>query len=159
MLDNESSDENDVSTDSVTLHTTASDSSEIKSSFLSDESLKPNEAQDLTQDISIPQPATENITESQFSSSMPYLEGLDQTDDVTKDSAVISDENKLQKGEDEEIEDPPGPRRHTKSSRSHHPEIYGKDYAFNALSPNASNQPWYNCMYSYQYYGYVQVDN
>ena len=74
----------------MTSHTTASDSSEIKSSFLSDESLKPNQVQDLIQDISIPQPTTESIFEDWFSSSMPNLEHSNQAD-VTKDS--VSNEN------------------------------------------------------------------
>ena len=75
VSDNESSDEDNVLTDSMTSHTIASDASEIKSSCLSDESLKPNKVQDLTQDISILNSTLESITESQFSSSMPYLEG------------------------------------------------------------------------------------
>ena len=41
VLDNESSDEDNVFTDSMTSHTTTSDSSECDSSFLPDQSLKP----------------------------------------------------------------------------------------------------------------------
>ena len=46
---------------------------------------------------------------------MPYLQSSDQTGDVTKDRIALSDENGLQ-NEDEEIEDPPGPRRSTRST-------------------------------------------
>ena len=59
----------DVFTDPMTSHTSANDSPEIKSSFLSDESLKPNEVWDLT--INIPQSTTKCITKSQFSSICP----------------------------------------------------------------------------------------
>ena len=73
-------DKDDVFTDSMTSHITASDSSEFKKKFfLLDESLKPN------QDTSLPQPCIHSNTESQFSSSMPYLESSDQSD-VSRDS-------------------------------------------------------------------------
>ena len=65
--------------------------------------MKPSQVQGLTQDISIPQPTPECITESQFSSSMPYLEGSDQTD-VIKGTVVVSDENKPQNEEDEKTD-------------------------------------------------------
>ena len=90
VLVNESSDKDDVVTDSMTSHTMASDYLEIKSSFLSDESLKTKQVQDITQDISILQPTTENIIESQCISSIPYPE-ISYKTDVTKDG--VSDKN------------------------------------------------------------------
>ena len=58
---------------------------------------------------------------------MPYLENSDQTD-VSKDS--VSDENEPQMEEDEEIEDPPEPRRSTRSTGGQPAESYGKVSTF-----------------------------
>ena len=95
MSNSESNDEDEVFTDSLTLHMTINDSSGTESSFLSRESLKQNHVQD----ISIPQSKPESIIESQFSSWMPYLKGSDQCE-VTKDSVFVPVENESR---DEEI--------------------------------------------------------
>ena len=127
----ESNNENEVFTGSLTSHVTVSNSSETKASFLSGDSSKPNQFQH----ISIPQSTQESIVESQFSSSMPYLEGSDQTE-VTKDSVFVPYENW---SKDEEIKELPGSR----NTRSQSPERYGKVYTVSALSPNVSSQSWY----------------
>ena len=73
--DHESSDEDDGFINSLTSHPTANDSTETKSYFLPGKSLKPNQVQD----ISIPTSTPESVSESQFSSRVPYLESTDQT--------------------------------------------------------------------------------
>ena len=66
-------------------------SSETRSSFLSDDFLKPNQFYN----ISIPQLTPESLVESPYSSSICYLEGSYQPE-ATKDSAPIPDENESQ---------------------------------------------------------------
>ena len=89
MLLNESSDE-DVFTDHMTSYTIASDSSEIKSSRLSGEFLKPSQ---VNSGHWYSTTKYRKVTESQFSCSMPYLECSDQIVAI-KDS--VSHENASQ---------------------------------------------------------------
>ena len=131
----EGSDDYEVFAYYFTSHRTANAVSETKSSFLSSQSLKPNQVHD----ISIPRSTPESITESQFSSSIPYLEGGDQAE-VTKESAFIPLDNELQ---DAEIKEPHGLNKSTRSTRGQPPERYGDVYTFSALRLNAFDQPWY----------------
>ena len=91
----------------MTSHATASGSSDMKISFLPNESLKPNETQYFTQENSIAQPATEMIAQNLLISSMSFIEGYEQTYGVTRDSIIVFNENDLKSQEDEEKEDPP----------------------------------------------------
>ena len=124
----------------MTSNTTASDSSGIKSYFLSDDSLKWNPVQDLVQDTIIPQLSIESVTESHFRSSKPCIEDLDQID-ISKDSVY---EDSQQQGEEDEKEDPTEPRRSTRCTRGQPLERYDKVCTFSACNSNASNKLSYN---------------
>ena len=105
----DSSDEDETHTDSLTSYTMPSESTRTKSSFSSPESLTDN----LTQDTNTSKPASDSITESQFSSSMPYLEGTDQPE-MTSDSLFIPEDESQR----EQLEEPPALQELRRSTRS-----------------------------------------
>ena len=130
------SSDDEVCTDSLTSHTTASDSTtDNLTSFL---------------EPSIP-PKTTSKTESQFSSSMPYLEGSTLTtptipsiysatpspttaSDRPDDSVFASDPNSETQHEASSPEPPmPIPRRSTRCTKGKPPERYGSIYAFDTI--------------------------
>ena len=136
LLTLDSSDD-EVYTDSLTSHTTASDSTTINLTSLLEPSLLPTAI---------------SKTESQLSSSMPYLEGNTSTTpsppsiDSTKpsttttvnnrpdDSVFASDPSSETQHEASSPELPmPIPRRSTRSTKGKPPERYGNIYAFDTI--------------------------
>ena len=130
------SSDDEVYTDSLTSHTTASDSTTNNLTSLLEPSLLPTAI---------------SKTESQFSSSMPYLEGNTSTTpstpliDSTKpstttvnnrpdDSVFASDPSSETQHEASSPELPmPIPRRSTRSTKGKPPERYGNIYAFDTI--------------------------
>ena len=144
LLSEDSSEEEEVYTDSLTSHTTASDSTigNLTSS------LGP-----ISSRVEVPNIVSK--TESQFSSTMPYLEdstplvGEDSTPIVGEDSTPLvvssSDSHASADGSvfvsdsSNDVSSPiscpvtPIPRRSTRSTRGKPPERYGKVYTFDIL--------------------------
>ena len=136
LLHEDSSEEDEVYTDSLTSHTTASDSTigNLTSS------LGPISSR-------VEDPNIVSKTESQFSSSMPYLE--DRTplvdDNITplvvnaSDSHASADDSVFVSDSSNDVSSPisspvvPIPRRSTRSTRGKSPERYGKVYTFDTL--------------------------
>ena len=130
------SSDDEVYTDSLTSHMTASDSTTNNLTSFLEPSLLPKAI---------------SKTESQFSSSMPYLEGSTPTtptipsiDSVKPssitasnrpgDSVFASDPNSETKYEASSPEPPiPIPRRSTRSTKGKPPERYGNIYAFDTI--------------------------
>ena len=130
------SSDDEVYTDSLTSHTTASDSSTNNLTSFLDPSVLPK--------------ATSK-TESQFSSSMPYLEGSTPTTPTIPsmesvkpsptrasnrpdDSVFASDPSSETQHEASSPEPPmPIPRRSTRSTKGKPPERYGNIYAFDTI--------------------------
>ena len=135
LLTLDSSDD-EVYTDSLTSHTTASDSTTNNLTSLLEPSLLPTAI---------------SRTESQFSSSMPYLEGNTSTtpstpsidsikpssttvSDRPDDSVFASDPSSETQHEASSPELPmPIPRRSTRSTKGKPPERYGNIYAFDTI--------------------------
>ena len=135
LLTLDSSDD-EVYTDSLTSHTTASDSTTNNLTSLLEPSLLPTAI---------------SRTESQFSSSMPYLEGNTSTTPSTpsidsikpssttvsnrpNDSVFASDPSSETQHEASSPELPmPIPRRSTRSTKGKPPERYGNIYAFDTI--------------------------
>ena len=136
LLHEDSSEEDEVYTDSLTSHTTASDSTigNLTSS------LGPISSR-------VEDPNIVSKTESQFSSSMPYIE--DRTplvdDNITplvvnaSDSHASADDSVFVSDSSNDVSSPisspvvPIPRRSTRSTRGKSPERYGKVYTFDTL--------------------------
>ena len=130
------SSDDEVYTDSLTSHTTASDSTTNNLTSLLEPSLLPKAI---------------SKTESQFSSSMPYLEGNTSTtpstpsidsvkpssttaSDRPDDSVFASDPSSETQHEASSPELPmPIPRRSTRSTKGKPPERYGNIYAFDTI--------------------------
>ena len=130
------SSDDEVYTDSLTSHTTASDSTTNNLTSLLEPSLLPKAI---------------SKTESQFSSNMPYLEGNTPTtlstpsidsvkhssttaSDKPDDSVCASDPNSEIQHEASSPELPmPIPRRSTRSTKGKCPERYGNIYAFDTI--------------------------
>ena len=143
------SSDDEVYTDSLTSHTTASDSTTNNLTSFLEPSLFPK--------------ATSK-TESQFSSSMPYLEGNTPTtptipsidsakpssttaSDRPDDSVFASDPNSETQYEASSPEPPmPIPRRSTRSTKGKPPERYGNIYAFDTIVDMGSH---YMCLCDY----------
>ena len=128
ILSKDSSEEEEVYTDSLTSHTTASDSTtgNITSS------LGPISSR-------VEEPNIVCKTESQFSSSMLYLEDSTPLIVSTSDSHVSADNCVFASDSSNTVSSPisspvaPIPRRSTRSTRGKPPERYGKVYTFDTL--------------------------
>ena len=136
LLHEDGSEEDEVYTDSLTSHTTTSDSTtgNITSS------LGPISSR-------VAEPCIVSKTESQFSSSMPYLE--DSTPLIVEDSTplivipsdshVSADDSVFTSDSSNNVSSPisspvaPIPRGSTRSTRGKPPERYGKVYSFDTL--------------------------
>ena len=136
------SSDDEVYTDSLTSHTTASDSATNNLTSFLEPSLLPKAIRK---------------TESQFSSSMPYLEGSTPTtltipsidsvkpssttaSDMPDDSVFASDPNSETQYEAFSPEPPmPIPRRSTRSTKGKPPERYGNIYAFDTIADMGSH--------------------
>ena len=130
------SSDDEVYTDSLTSHTTATDSTPTNLTSFLNPSLHPKDV---------------SKTESQFSSSMPYLEHstptappIPSTDNMTSssstrsdrpdDSVFTSDPSVESLHEASLPESPrPMPRRSTRSTKGKPPERYGNVYAFDTI--------------------------
>ena len=132
LLSVASSDDEEVYTDSLTPHTTASDST----------------IGNLTPSLGsissrVEEPKIDSKTESQFSSSMPSLEESTPLIDDNSTPSVInksdSHDSVFVSESSPDISSPtsspvaPIPRRHTRSTRGKPPERYGKVYTFDTL--------------------------
>ena len=137
MLDDESSEEEELYTDSLTSHTTASDNTTIG-----------NLSSPLGPIASrVEEPSTVSQTESQFSSNMPHLEESTQFDNTgissnssTEDSVFTSHFNYIQLESQINSPTPPIPRS-TRITRGQPPERYGQVYTFGTIISNASECP------------------
>ena len=143
------SSDDEVYTDSLTSHTTASDSTTNNLTSFLEPSLPPKAI---------------SKTESQFSSSMPYLEGNTPTtptipsidsikpssitaSDRPDDSVFTSDPSAETLDEASSPEPPmPIPRRSTRSTKRKPPERYGNIYAFDTIVDMGSHYI-YPCNY------------
>ena len=143
------SSDDEVYTDSLTSHTTASDSTTNNLTSLLEPSLLPKAI---------------SKTESQFSSSMLYLEGNTSTTPSTPsidsvkpssttasnkpdDSVFVSDPNSETQHEASSPELPmPIPRRSTRSTKGKPPERYGNIYAFDTIVDMGSH---FTCLCDY----------
>ena len=141
LLSEDSSEEEDVYTDSLTSHTTASDSTIGNlSSPLGSISSR------------VEEPNTINKTESQFSSNMPYLEDSTLVVVSPSDSHVSTDDSVFVSDSSNNVSSPisspvaPIPRRSTRSTRGKPPERYGKVYTFDTLVDIGTN---FKCPYDY----------
>ena len=130
MLDGESSEEDELYTDSLTSHTKASDSTIIGN--LSSP-LGPTSSR-------VGDPSTVSQTESQFSSNMPYLEEITPSENTssgnhtsTEDSVFVSQSNDTTPSQTTPPA-PPIPRRSTRSTKGKPPERYGQVYTFGTLT-------------------------
>ena len=127
----ESSEEEELYTDSLTPHTAATDSITIGnlSSPLGTITSRVEESSIVSQ------------TENQFSPSMPYLEETIQSDDTsTEDSVFTSHCNNLDDTQHESkitSSAPPIPRRSTRSTKGKPPGRYGQVYTFETIINNA----------------------
>ena len=147
------SSDDEVYTDSLTSHTTASDSTIDNLTFSLEPSLSRVEAPKVT-----------SKTESQFSSSMPYLEdstpippSIPSTNgdspsaitasDRPDDSVFASDPSSETSYSVSSPETPvPIPRRSTRSTKGKPPESYGNIYTFNTIIDLGSH---YQCPCNY----------
>ena len=133
----ESSEEKELYTDSLTTHTTATDLTTIGN--LSS-SLGPITSR-------VEEPSIVSQTESQFSPSMPYLEETIQSDNTsTEDSVFTSHSNNVDDTHHgSQITSPasPIPRRSTRSTKGKPLERYGQVYTFGTIINNAPECPRY----------------
>ena len=128
VLSEDSGEEDEVYTDSLTSHTTASDSTigNLTSS------LGPISSR-------VEEPNIVSKTESQFSSSMPYLEDSTPLVVSSSDSHVSADDSVFVSDSSNDVSSPispdvaPIPRRSTRSTRGKPPERYGKVYTFDTM--------------------------
>ena len=139
-LDDECSEEEELYTDSLNSHTTASDSTTIG-----------NLSSPLGPITSrVEEPSAVSQTESQFSSNMPYLEDSiqsgttsDSNNTSTKDSAFASHPNDTQLESQITSPAPLIPRRSTRSTKGKPPERYGQDYTFGTIINTSPECPKY----------------
>ena len=132
LLSADSSEEDEVYTDSLTSHTTASDST----------------IGNLTSSLGpilsrVEEPKIDSKTESQFSSSMPYLEDSTPLIDDNSTPSVIntsdSHDSVFVSDSSHDVSSPISspvtsiPRRSTRSTKGKPPERYGKVYTFDIL--------------------------
>ena len=128
-LDDESNEEEELYTDSLTSHTTASDSTTIG-----------NLSSPLGPVTSrVEEPSTVSQTESQFSSNIPYLEEITQSGNTsassntsTEDSVFTSHSNNTQLESQITSPAPPIPRS-TRNTKVKPPERYGQVYTFGTI--------------------------
>ena len=128
MSGDEDSSEEEVYTDSLTSHTTASDSTtaDILTSTAS-----------AVENNSNVQPLNLSPTESQFSPDMPYLEGSTQPD-LTTDSVLIQQPSNSDSSDNSQSTItsspvPPAPRRSTRSTKGAPPVHFGKVYTHSTI--------------------------
>ena len=126
-LDDESSEEEELYTGSLTFHTIASDSTTIGNLSCP---LGPVTSR-------VEEPSAISQTESQFSSNMPYLEETTQSGNTsassnasTQDSVFTSHSNDTQLESQITSPAPPIPRRSTRSTKGKPPERYGQVCTF-----------------------------
>ena len=124
----ESSEEEELYTDSLTSHTTASDTTTGNLSS----PLGPISPR-------VEDPSAISKTESQFSSNMPYLEESTPCETSTSshhastdDSVFVSESNNT-KPSPISSPAPPVPRRSARNTREKPPERYGKVYTFDTI--------------------------
>ena len=135
MLDGESSEEVELYTDSLTSYTTVSDSTTI-GNLSSPRGPTSSRVED---------PSTASQTESQFSSSMPYLEETtpsENTSTSTEDSEFVSQSNDTTPSQTTSPA-PLIPRRSTRSTKGKPPERYGQVYTFGTLVSTSAECPKY----------------
>ena len=124
----ESSEEEELDTDSLTSHTTVSDTTIGNLSS----SLGP-----ISSRVEDPNPISK--TESQFSSNMPYLEDSTPPETSPSSSHASTDDSVFMSESNDTTSSPicspapPIPRRSTRSTRGKPPERYGKVYTFDTL--------------------------
>ena len=130
----DSSEEEELYTDSLTSHTTASDSTIANLSS----SLGPISSR-------VEEPNTISKTESQFSSNMLYLEDSIPLVVSSSDSHTRTDDSVFVPNSSNNVSSPiffpviPIPRRSARSTRGKPPERYGKVYTFDTLVDIDSN--------------------
>ena len=128
LISEDSSEEDEAYTDFLTSHTTASDSTigNLTSS------LGPISSR-------VEEPNIVSKTESQFSSSLPYLEDSTPLVVSSGDSHASADDSVFVSDSSNNVSSPisspvaPIPRRSTRSTRGKTPERYGKVYTFDTL--------------------------
>ena len=134
LLSEDSSEEEEVCTESLTSHTTASDSTIGNLSS----PLGPISSR-------VEEPNTISKTESQFSSNMPYLEDSIPVVVSSSDSHASTDDSVFVTDSSNNISSPisspvaPIPRRSTRSTREKPHERYGKVYTFDTLVDIGTN--------------------
>ena len=125
VLSEDSSEEDEVYTDSLTSHTTASDSTIGN--------LTSSPGPNLSR---VEEPNLVSKTESQFSSSMPCLEDSTPLVVSSNDSHASADDSVFVSDSSNNVSSPisspvaPIPRRSTRSTRGKPPEKYGQVYTF-----------------------------
>ena len=141
LFSEDSSEEEEVYTDSLTSHTTASDSTigNLTSS------LGPIPSR-------VEEPNIVSKTESQFSSSMPYLEDSTHLVVSSSDSHASADDSVFVSDSSNNVFSPisspvvPIPRRSTRSTRGKPPARYGKVYTFDTFVDMSS---YFQCPCNY----------
>ena len=138
-LYDESSEEKELYTDSLTSHTTASDSTKIRNLSFPLHSITSR----------VDEPSTVSQTESQFSSNMPYLEETTQSDNTSTSSNTSTEDSVFTiHSNDTQLEDqitspaPPIPRS-TGSTKGKPPERYGQVYTFGTIINTTQGCPKY----------------
>ena len=139
MLDGECSEEEELYTDCLTSHTTASDSTTI-GNLSSPQGPTSSRVED---------PCTVSQTESQFSSNMPYLEETTPSENTstsnhtsTEDSVFVIQSNDTTPSQTTSPA-PPVPRRSTRSTKGKPTERYGQVYTFGTLISHSPECPKY----------------
>ena len=139
-LDDESSQEEELYTDSLSSHTTASDSTTIG---------------DLSSPLGpvtsrMEEPSAVSQKESQFSFNMPYLEDSNQSGNAsassntsTEESVFTSHSNDTQHESQITSPAPSIPRRNTRSTKGKPLERYGQAYTFGTIINTSHECPTY----------------
>ena len=136
MSGDEDSGEAEMYTDSLTSHTTASDST-------------PDDLLTFTasavEDISNIPPS---LTESQFSTVMPYLEESTQLDQI--DDSVFTNQSSQQPSDSVTCDtlptgppEPPAPKRSARSTKGAPPVHFGKVYTYSTIVSKMAEAPKY----------------
>ena len=134
LYSEDSSEEEDLYTDSLTSHTTASDST------IGNLSSTPGPISSRVEE-----PNTINKTESQFSSNMPYLEDSTPLAASSSDSHASTNDSVSVTDSSNNVSSPisfpvtPISRRSTRGTRGKPPEWYGMVYTFDTLVDIGSN--------------------
>ena len=133
----ESSEEKELYTDSLTSHTTPSDSTTIGNLY---SPLGPITSR-------VEEPSTVSQTESQISSNMPYLEQSTQSDNTSNNTStqvsVFPSQSNNVDDTQQTSPTPPIPRRSTRSTRGQPSERYGQVYTFGTIINTTPECPKY----------------